>query len=101
MLIGISILTPLHENFLKFDWLRAVVFQLNLKYLHVKIANPSYTYNICFAYLHRNCGASNYQKTSMYKVIFFLLIFTCLSITNKILRTRLHKSQPFFVGQSI
>ena len=57
--------------------------------------------NICFAYLHRNCGASNYQKTSMYKVIFFLLIFTCLSITNKILRTRLHKTQPFFVFQSI
>ena len=26
---------PLH--FLQFDWLRAVVFQLNLKYLHVKI----------------------------------------------------------------
>ena len=30
---------PLHEKFLPFDWLRAVVFQLNLKYLHVKIAN--------------------------------------------------------------
>ena len=28
----------LHEKFLQFDWLRAVVFQLNLKYLHVKIA---------------------------------------------------------------
>ena len=24
----------LHEKFLQFDWLRAVVFQLNLKYLH-------------------------------------------------------------------
>ena len=24
----------------KFDWLRALVFQLNLKYLHVKITNP-------------------------------------------------------------
>ena len=32
--------TLLHEKFLQFDWLRAVVFQLNLKYLHVKIANP-------------------------------------------------------------
>ena len=31
---------PLHEKFLQFDWLRAVVFQLNLKYLHVKITNP-------------------------------------------------------------
>ena len=30
----------LHEKFLQFDWLRAVVFQLNLKYLHVKITNP-------------------------------------------------------------
>ena len=27
----------LHEKFQQFDWLRAVVFQLNLKYLHVKI----------------------------------------------------------------
>ena len=27
----------LYEKFLQFDWLRAVVFQLNLKYLHVKI----------------------------------------------------------------
>ena len=27
----------LHQKFLQFDWLRAVVFQLNLKYLHVKI----------------------------------------------------------------
>ena len=26
-----------NEKFLQFDWLRAVVFQLNLKYLHVKI----------------------------------------------------------------
>ena len=29
----------LHEKFLQFDRLRAVVFQLNLKYLHVKITN--------------------------------------------------------------
>ena len=27
----------LHEKFLQFDRLRAVVFQVNLKYLHVKI----------------------------------------------------------------
>ena len=27
----------LHEKFLQFDWLRAGVFPLNLKYLHVKI----------------------------------------------------------------
>ena len=27
----------LHEKFQQFHWLRAVVFQLNLKYLHVKI----------------------------------------------------------------
>ena len=30
----------LHEKFLQFDWLSAVVFQLNLKYLHVKITKP-------------------------------------------------------------
>ena len=30
----------LHEKFLQFDWLIAVVFQLNLKYLHVKITKP-------------------------------------------------------------
>ena len=35
---GISLII-LHEKFLQFDWLRAVVFQLNLKYLHVKITN--------------------------------------------------------------
>ena len=29
----------LHEKFLQFDWLRAVVFQLNLKHLHVKITD--------------------------------------------------------------
>ena len=33
----VKYLIPLHEKFLQFDWLRAVVFQLNLKYLHVKI----------------------------------------------------------------
>ena len=31
----------LNEKFLQFDWLRAVVFQLNSKYLHVKISKPS------------------------------------------------------------
>ena len=30
---------PLHEKFLQFNGVRAVVFQLNLKYLHVKITN--------------------------------------------------------------
>ena len=29
----------LHEKFLQFDWLRGVVFQRKLKYLHVKITN--------------------------------------------------------------
>ena len=29
----------LHKKFLQFDWLRGVVFHLNLKYLHVKITN--------------------------------------------------------------
>ena len=29
----------LHEKFLQFDWITAVVFQFHLKYLHVKITN--------------------------------------------------------------
>ena len=35
----ILVVILLHENFLQFDWIRLVVFQLNLKYLHVKITN--------------------------------------------------------------
>ena len=33
----ISLIMLPQEKFLQFDWLRAVVFQLNLKYLRVKI----------------------------------------------------------------
>ena len=38
-LIGVVFhcLILLHAKFLQFDWLRAVVFQLNLKYLRVKL----------------------------------------------------------------
>ena len=39
MSVIIWIIILLHEKFLQFDWFRAVVFQLNLKYLHVKITN--------------------------------------------------------------
>ena len=35
----------LPEKFLPFDWLRAEVFQLNLKYLHVKITVTIVTQN--------------------------------------------------------
>ena len=35
--ILLKVIILLHGKFLQFDWLRAVVFQLNLKYLHVKI----------------------------------------------------------------
>ena len=31
--------TTTHEKFLQFDWLKAVVFQLYLKYLPVKITD--------------------------------------------------------------
>ena len=34
---NIKYMILLHEKFLQFDWLRAVVFKLNLKHLHVKI----------------------------------------------------------------
>ena len=37
--IKINSFILLHEKFLQFDWFRAVVFQLNLKYLHVKITD--------------------------------------------------------------
>ena len=40
LIMLLPILIPLHEKFLQFDWLRAVVFHLNLKYLHVKITKP-------------------------------------------------------------
>ena len=43
ILITIIILLP--EKFLQFDWLRADVFQLNLKYLHVKITVTMVTPN--------------------------------------------------------
>ena len=36
----ITSLILLHEKFLQFDRLRGVVFQPNLKYVHVKITNP-------------------------------------------------------------
>ena len=39
IVVWIYSVTLLREKFLQFDWLRAVVFQLNLKYLHVKITN--------------------------------------------------------------
>ena len=35
----ISCFILLHEKLLQSGWLRAVVFQLNLKYVHVKITN--------------------------------------------------------------
>ena len=36
---SINFVILLHEKLLQSDWLRAVVFQLNLKYLRVKITN--------------------------------------------------------------
>ena len=41
--IFVIILLP--EKFLQFDWLRADVFQLNLKHLHVKITVTVVTQN--------------------------------------------------------
>ena len=43
IIIKSFILLP--EKFLPFDWLRAEVFQLNLKYLHVKITVIMVTQN--------------------------------------------------------
>ena len=38
--ILINVFILLNEKFLQFDWLRKVAFQLNLRYLHVKIKKP-------------------------------------------------------------
>ena len=38
-MLEITPVTLLREKFLHFDWRRAVVFQRNLKYLHVKTTN--------------------------------------------------------------
>ena len=43
--IWLHVLILLPEKFLQFDWLRADVFQLNLKYLHVKITVTMVTPN--------------------------------------------------------
>ena len=45
--------TLLQEKFLQFDWLTAVVFQLNLKYLHVRIAKPLRV--VTFLVTFQNC----------------------------------------------
>ena len=37
---GLYLIILVHEKFLQFDWLREVLFQLNLKYLQVKNYNP-------------------------------------------------------------
>ena len=41
----VSTITLLPEKFRQFDWLRAGVFHLNLKYLHVKITVTVVTQN--------------------------------------------------------
>ena len=41
----VSLVILLPKKFLQFDWLRADVFQLNLKYLHVKITVTMVTPN--------------------------------------------------------
>ena len=43
--VKIFLIILLPEKFLRFDWLKAVVFQLNLKHLHVKITVTMETQN--------------------------------------------------------
>ena len=50
--VTISIFILLRGNFLLFDWLRVEVFQLNLKYLHVKITVTMVTQNHQIISLH-------------------------------------------------
>ena len=52
---GIKKFILLHGKFLPFDWLKAEVFQLNLKYLHVKITATLVTQNHQKISLHELC----------------------------------------------
>ena len=64
----------LYEKFLRFDWLRAVAFQLNLKYLHVKITNllPVLHFQIIvFLRLNRTYVKSPWIPTSLLPLSFF------------------------------
>ena len=54
-IILINVFILLNEKFLQFDWLRAVVFRLNLRYLHVKIKNLcGYEYKQIIAWFVRD-----------------------------------------------
>ena len=53
--VTISIFILLRGNFLLFDWLNAEVFQLNLKYLDVKITVTMATQNHLLILLHELC----------------------------------------------
>ena len=54
--MGLPVLILLPEKFMSFDWLRAEVFQLNLKYLHVKITVTMVTQN------HQKSRRTSYAK---------------------------------------
>ena len=57
-------LIPLHEKFLQFDWLRAIVFQLNMKYLHVKITNlVKFYFYMC---TQKNLDEVKISRSSLY-----------------------------------
>ena len=56
IIINIAIIIVLPEKFLPFDWLRAEVFQLNLKYLHVKLIVTMVTPN------HQNISSHELRK---------------------------------------
>ena len=53
----------LHEKFLQFDWIRAVVIQLNLKHLHVKITKPfaSSSFTQIIAWFVRDIWHNNFE----------------------------------------
>ena len=50
----VTTIIPLHDKFLQFDWLRAVVFQLNLKYLHLLYRHECFTGKNTTRKIHKN-----------------------------------------------
>ena len=103
-IILINVFILLNEKFLQFDWLRAVVFRLNLRYLHVKIKHLcGYEYKQIIAWFVRDIWhkyhswyfkiASNFNF-EISVVVFMPSITTNHAITNTYLKFHLEKKVP-------
>ena len=103
-IILINVFILLNEKFLQFDWLRAVVFRLNLRYLHVKIKNLcGYEYKQIIAWFVRDIWhkyhswyfkiASNFNF-EISVVVFMPSMTTNHAITYTYLKFHLEKKVP-------